>query len=152
MYRKHIWFHMHKQTLGSCLKWGNDPIHLDSNLFSLNVKKLEAHMQKTHVFFHRWLFGINIILVVINIHISNFCRQSMIYIWKNNFIVSMMFGLTNLSFIALHLDGGNRTRITISKNSCMEKKSWTLLKVTYVLEFTWNIFDFRCVDKDWDHV
>jgi len=39
--------------LGSFLKWGSDPTHLDSNLFLLNMKKSEAHMQKTRVFFHR---------------------------------------------------------------------------------------------------
>jgi hypothetical protein len=40
MYKKGIWFHMHEQTLGSCLKWGS-VTHPDSNSFLLNINSLK---------------------------------------------------------------------------------------------------------------
>ncbi len=83
-----FWFHMHEQTLGSCLKWGSDKTLLDFFSF-FNIKKSKGHMQKINVF-------------IIDDHLGKFFKAMNDTILRENFIVSMMFVLHNSTFITFY--------------------------------------------------
>ncbi len=68
---------MHRQTLGSCLKWGSDKTLLDS-IFLLNIKKSKGHMQKINVF-------------IIDDCLGKKFKAMNDTILKENFVVSMTF-------------------------------------------------------------
>lgn len=79
---------MHEQTLGSCSKWGSDKSLLDS-IFFFNIKKSKGHMQKINVF-------------IIDDHLGKNFKAMNDTILRENFIVSMMFGLHNFTFITFY--------------------------------------------------